>query len=335
MNIVFMGTPEIAKAVLEKVLETGKTNEAIRVSAVFTQPDKPVGRKQILTKPPVKELAEEWGIPVYQPRRIKREKWVSLLKELAPDLILVAAFGQILSKEILDIPQFGCLNLHTSLLPKYRGAAPIQWVIVKGETKTGVTLMQMDPGMDTGDILWQEEVAIEDRETADTLYEKLSRTAADMAAKAVLHLENGGTFGPVKQREEDATYAPIIQKEDGRIDWSKGAKIVDCQVRGFAGWPGAFSYLNGKKLTVMEARVVSDEEVTAAGFAAADELEQMEDGAILAAPAALKHPRFIVKSKEACVEILRLQLEGKKPMDHEAFLRGMKDLPRRLDKEEE
>ncbi len=333
MNIVFMGTPEIAKTVLQAVLEEGKTNDAIRVRAVFTQPDKPVGRKQILTKPPVKVLAEEWGIPVYQPKRIKREKWVALLKEMQPDLILVAAFGQILSKEILDIPRFGCINLHTSLLPRYRGAAPIQWAIVNGETKTGVTVMQMDPGMDTGDILWQEEVDITASETADTLYDKLSRKAADMAVQTILRLENGDHFTPLKQKEEDATYAPIIQKENGEIDWSSGAEKVDAMVRGFIGWPGAYTYLGGKKMTVLEARVVSGEDLVAKGLMDPESFDSMEDGAIVSAAAALKHPRLIVRSKDRFLEILRLQMEGKKPMDQGSFLRGMKELPPTFDRE--
>ena len=332
MKIVFMGTPEIARKVLSDVIALCEEKPELQIQAVFTQPDKPVGRKQILTKPPVKVLAEEHEIPVYQPKRIKREKWVALLKDLAPDLILVAAFGQILSEEILAIPRFGCMNLHTSLLPKYRGAAPIQWAIVKGETKTGVTLMQMDKGMDTGDILSQEEVAIDPKETADTLYEKLSRKAGEMAKKALLLLAEGGSYTPLKQKEEEATYAPIIQKEDGRIDWHQGAKAVDCLVRGFAGWPGAYSFLEGKKVTLLETtpRVLA-EGVLEEKEGSMEPVERLRDGAIVSALAGGKHPRFLVRSKDGLVEILRLQMEGKKPMDAEAFLRGIRSLPEGFD----
>ena len=315
-----MGTPGIAADVLRKLLQMGGNVEIV---GVFTQPDKPVGRKQVLTPSAVKELAVSEGIPVFQPRRIKKEKPVAQLKELAPDLIVVTAYGQILSQEILDIPPLGCINMHASLLPAYRGAAPIQWAIVNGETMTGVTAMQMDKGMDTGDILLQKEVAIDPEETEETLLKKLSAAGADLIGEVVEKLLRGETLPRIRQDEALATYAPIIVKEDGLVDWKKPAAVIDRKVRGFHEWPGAYTFFEGKKLTILEASVLSEEAGPQARIS-------LSAGTLIAEEAAKKKPRFLVRTGEGILEIRRLQLQGKKEMAAADFLRGIRQIPEKL-----
>ncbi len=321
MKVVYMGTPEIAASVLEKVIDLSKT-EDIELQAVFTQPDKPVGRKQIMTPPAVKVLAEANGIPVYQPKRIKRPRWVELLKELSPDLILVTAYGQILSQEILDIPPMGCINMHASLLPKYRGAAPIQWVIVNGEEKTGVTAMQMDAGMDTGDMLITREVVIEKTDNCDTLYDKLSEEGALLIEEVLRKLLKGETLPRTPQCHEEATYASMITREHGLIDWNKSAEAIECMNRGFYGWPGTYSFLSfgdgkeTKKCSILKVSFPEDIQT-----------ECTQAGAILPEYLGSKHPRLIVCCGEGLLEIESLQMVGKKAMDTEAFLRGMREMP--------
>lgn len=328
MKIVYMGTPEIAADVLKRVIELSKT-EDIEIVGVYTQPDKPVGRKQILTPPAVKVLAEENGLPVFQPKRIKRPKAVETLKALSPDLILVTAYGQLLSQEILDIPPMGCINMHASLLPAYRGAAPIQWVIVNGETQTGVTAMQMDIGMDTGDMLLKRSIAIEDTDTADTLYDKLSVEGAEVIEEVLRKLLKGEKLERIPQNHEEATYAPIITKEDGLLDWNKTAGNIDCAVRGFASWPGTYSFLSvgndaeAKKCSILKVRCLTKEE--SASFE--EEGAALSNGSILPSLMSGKHPRMLVKCAEGWVEICQLQLVGKKAMETEAFLRGMHEKP--------
>jgi len=313
-----MGTPEIASGVLKTVLAMREEHPEIEVAAVFTQPDKPVGRKQILTPPPVKVCAEAAGIPVYQPKRIKRPSQVQILRELAPDLILVTAYGQILSQEILDIPRLGCINMHASLLPRYRGAAPINWVIVNGESVTGVTAMRMDAGMDTGDMLMKREVAIAEDETADSLYQKLTVEGSALIRDVMEKLLGGEEPERIPQDHEKATYAPIISKEDGLIDWEQSAHAVDCKVRGFLGWPGAYSYLDGKKCTIMKSKVLAEggnEPWAEAGrsLSAGQAVPELLGG---------KHPRLVIRCGRDLLEILELQVQGKKAMEAGAFLRG-------------
>jgi methionyl-tRNA formyltransferase len=310
-----MGTPEIAADVLKELLSMKDKAEIV---GVFTQPDKPVGRKQILTPSPVKELALSEGIPVFQPRRIKKERPVQQLKDLNPDLIVVTAYGQILSEEILNIPPYGCINMHASLLPKYRGAAPIQWSIVRGEKVTGVTAMKMDKGMDTGDILLQKEVEILPDETEETLLHKLSKAGSLLIRETVEKLADGQILPQIKQEEEKATYAPIIVKEDGLIDWNQPAEDIDRMIRGFHVWPGAYSFFEDKKLTLMEARVRETENPSAV------------PGTILAEEATGKKPKFLVQTGDGILEITKLQLQGKKAMAAADFLRGVRQIPEKL-----
>ena len=313
-----MGTPEIASGVLETVLSMRADHPEIELVGVFTQPDKPVGRKQIMTPPPVKVTAEKAGIPVFQPKRIKRPSQVEILRELGPDLILVTAYGQILSQEILDIPALGCINMHASLLPKYRGAAPINWVIVNGETVTGVTAMRMDAGMDTGDMLMSREVQIAADETADTLYQKLTEEGSALIRDVMEKLLAGEELVRVPQHHEEATYAPIISKEDGLIDWTVSAHAVDCRVRGFLGWPGAYSFLDDKKCTIMKSKVVAE----TCGEAWIPEALSLRSGEAVPVLLTGKRPRLVIRCGKDFLEILELQLQGKKAMDAGAFLRG-------------
>lgn len=247
MKIVFMGTPDYAAVTLEKLIGSDH-----QIAGVFAQPDKRVGRKQILTPPPVKVTAQDHGIPVYQPNSLRDGEALEILKEINPDIIVVVAYGKILPEEILNLPKFGCVNGHASLLPKYRGASPIQWCIVCGEKKTGVTVMQMDKGMDTGDILTQKEVEIGEKETAEELFERLSVISADLMLETINNIEN---IAPVKQNEDEATYAPIIKKEMALLDFSKSATELYNAVRGYYSWPCAFFFLNGKRIKVIEAKV--------------------------------------------------------------------------------
>ena len=247
MKIVFMGTPDYA-AVTLKALINSKHN----IVGVFAQPDNKVGRKQILTPPPVKVLAEENGIKVYQPNTLRDGEALGILKKLNPDIIVVVAYGKILPEEILNLPKYGCVNGHASLLPKYRGASPIQWCIVCGEEKTGITVMKMDKGMDTGDILSQSEVLIGCKETAEELFNRLSVISADLMLQTIDNIEN---ITPVRQNEADATYAPIIKKEMALLDFSKSAKELYNAVRGYYSWPVAFFFLNGKRIKVITAEI--------------------------------------------------------------------------------
>lgn len=325
MRIVYMGTPEIAAGVLQEVINVASEHADVEIVGVYTQPDKPVGRKQILTPSAVKVLAMEHELGIHQPRHIKRPKTVEILKSLEPDLILVTAYGQILSQEILDIPRFGCINMHTSLLPKLRGAAPIQWAVVNGDTETGVTAMYMDAGMDTGDIIFQRTVAIEEDETADTLYQKLTAMGASMTREVLEKLLAGEELPRRKQEEAEATYAPIIVKENGLIDWTKDAHAIDCQIRGFAGWPGAYTMLEDKKLEILKAAITQVPEAEGETYGAGQVYQPALSG---------KHPRLIVfcgdQKDDATengkwIEIRALQLQGKKPMEAEALLRGYQE----------
>ncbi|ONI44586.1 methionyl-tRNA formyltransferase [Candidatus Epulonipiscium fishelsonii] len=240
MNIVFMGTPDFAVPTLQMLI-----NEKYNIQLVITQPDRPKGRGNTLTMSPVKELALKYNLEIRQPERIKQdEELYEYLKKLSPDLIVVVAFGQILPETILNIPKFGCINIHGSLLPRYRGAAPIQWSIINNEQIAGVTIMYMDKGMDTGDIIYKKEIPILPNETTSSLYSKMMYIGADALKEALPLIKAGG-----KEREEQnhsaATYAPMITKALGEIDWSKTADTIDCLVRGVENWPGAYTYRKG------------------------------------------------------------------------------------------
>ncbi len=250
MRILFMGTPDYSVKTLEALY-----NSSHQVVAVFAQPDKPVGRKQILTPPPVKQFAAQNGIPVYQPVTLRDGKALEIIKEINPDAIVVVAYGKILPEEILNFPKFGCINGHASLLPKYRGASPIQRCIVCGEKQTGVTTMLMDKGMDTGDILDTAVTEIGEEETAEELFERLSVISADLMLSTLEKIENG-TATPIKQNEAEATYAPIIKKEMAHLDFSKSANELKCAIRGYYSWPCAFCFIEDKRVKVISAKVV-------------------------------------------------------------------------------
>lgn len=298
MNIVFMGTPDFAVPSLQKLIDSDNT-----VSAVFTQPDKPVGRKHVLTAPPVKELALKYGIPVYQPASLKSDEVYSILKELAPELIVVVAYGKILPKRILDLPKNGCINVHGSLLPKYRGAAPIQWCVINGEKVTGVTTMFMSEGLDTGDILLKKETEIGENETAAELFDRLAPMGAELLIDTIENLKN---ITPIKQEDALSNYAPIIDKRICPIDWSKSAQAVHNQVRGLAGWPVAVTYIDGKKVKIHSGKISGE---TNRNFG-----EVCDNNKCI---------------KVACgdglsYEITSLQFDGKKRMDTASFLLGNK-----------
>ena len=249
MKIVFMGTPDYAVKTLEILAESGH-----EIAAVFAQPDKPVGRKQILTAPPVKSAASRLEIPVFQPVTLKDGSAEEIIKKISPDAIVVVAYGKILPESILNIPKFGCINGHASLLPKYRGASPIQWSIVNGEEYTGVTTMLMDKGMDTGDILLQKQVKIGKEETAEELFERLSEISAELMAATLDGMEKGSII-PRRQEESGATYAPIIKKEMALLDFNKSAFEIHNAVRGYYSWPCAYFYANGKRIKAIKCRL--------------------------------------------------------------------------------
>ncbi|MGL5506728.1 MAG: methionyl-tRNA formyltransferase, partial [Paraclostridium sp.] len=251
MKIVFMGTPEIAVPCLQKIIDEGH-----EILAVVTQPDKPKGRGKKLAMPPVKELAIENNIKVYQPVKAREESFVNILEELKPDLIVVVAFGQILPQSILDIPKYGCVNVHVSLLPKYRGAAPINWVIINGEEKTGVTTMYMDAGLDTGDIILKKEMKLTDEITAGELHDEMMFIGAD-ALKETIDLIAKEEAPREKQNDEETSYAPIMNKTLGNIDWSKSAKDIHNLVRGVNPWPSAYTLYEGQTMKIWKTVVLN------------------------------------------------------------------------------
>ena len=297
MKIVFMGTPDYAVKTLEALINAGHT-----VAAVFAQPDKPVGRKQILTPPPVKVCAQMYGIPVFQPRTLRDGEAEKIIRNIAPDVIAVVAYGKILPTEILTLPRYGCVNGHASLLPKYRGAAPIQWCIVNGEKETGVTAMQMDEGMDTGDILETAVTEIGAEETAGELFERLSVIGAKLLVKTIADLENGKVT-PIKQDESKATAAPIIKKEMAKISFcDMTAEEVHNAVRGFYPWPVAFFISGGKRIKIIKSRVVNMYGTAGTVLKSDNEL--------------------IVACKKEAVALETIQPEGSKPMSAKQYLCG-------------
>lgn len=253
MKVVFMGTPDFSVPCLQTIIDEGHD-----VVGVVTQPDKPKGRGKKLAMPPVKELALKYNIPVYQPQRVKTQEFVQVLKDINPDVIIVVAFGQILSKDILDIPKYGCINVHASILPKYRGAAPINWVIINGEKTTGVTTMYMDVGLDTGDMILKREMNIGTDETAGELHDKMMYIGADVL-KDTLKLIEGGNPPREKQNDDEASYAPIMDKNLGNIDWSKNAVDIYNLVRGTNPWPSSYTKYNGEIMKIWKCLVLDKE----------------------------------------------------------------------------
>lgn len=312
MRVVFMGTPDFAVGALEAILQAGH-----QVAAVVTQPDKPKGRGKEIQMTPVKACAVSHGIPVFQPVKVKEKEAVETLREYNADIFVVAAFGQILSEEILSMPKYGCVNIHASLLPRYRGAGPIQWAIINGEEKSGVTIMQMDKGLDTGDMLLKEEVAIEPKETGDSLHDKLAEAGARLIVEALAKLEHGELV-PEKQKEEESCYAKRLQKSMGRIDWQQSAKKLDCLIRGLLSWPGAYTVLRGKNLKIWEVEAIEEPENVPDGMMLPEELSCAMPGIVVG----VEREAFYVKTGEGILKILAVQPEGKKRMPVREFLLG-------------
>lgn len=300
MRIIFMGTPDFAVPCLEKLIEAGHS-----VEAVFTQPDKPVGRKQILTPSPVKSCAVSHNIKVYQPEKIKNSNALEIVNEINPDVIIVVAYGKILPKDILNAAKFGCINVHASLLPKYRGAAPIQWSILNGDDETGVCVMQMDEGIDTGDVLLVKKTPIDINETSAELFDRLSVIGAEALCEA-LELVESGNAQPTPQPKGDFGYAKMIDRSLCPIDWNKSALEIHNKVRGLQTWPVAVTTVNGVNLKIHKT-VLS-------------QVKGSKPGCVVD-----NNKKLVVSCGDGkCVEILELQLDGKKRMDTKSFLSGNK-----------
>ena len=299
MRIVFMGTPDFSVPVLEALVKGG--HEGV---AAVTQPDKPKGRGKAVLMTPVKEKALELGIPVYQPARARDEEFYAQMQALSPDVAVVVAFGQILPQRLLDVPRYGSINIHASLLPKYRGAAPIQWAVINGDKETGITTMQMDAGVDTGDMLEQVVIPIAPDETGGSLHDKRSAAGCPLILSTLKKLEEG-TLKPVPQPAEGATHVGMLSKSFGNIDWSQEAVQIERLIRGLNPWPSAYTRLGEKTLKLWQAKVLEEEYPGVPGQV----IEAEKD-------------RFLVKTGKGTLQILSLQLEGKKRMDTEAFLRG-------------
>jgi methionyl-tRNA formyltransferase len=300
MKIVFMGTPDFASGTLEALIAAGH-----EITAVYTQPDKPKGRGKEVQMTPVKMVALEHGIPVYQPRRIREAAEVEILRQIPADIFVVAAFGQILSQEILDMPKFGCVNIHASLLPKYRGAAPIQWAVIDGEEKTGITIQQMNAGIDTGDILYVKEYILDTKETGASLFDKLMVLGAEAIVEA-LPLIEAGKITPVPQNEAEATHAAKLTKQLGELDFTKSAVVLERLIRGLNSWPSAYTLFRGKQLKIWEAEVLDEIQADA------------EPGTVIA----VDKQSITVAAGEGGLQILELQIEGKKRMACKDFLLG-------------
>jgi len=294
MRLVYLGTPQFAVPTLDRIAETGHV-----VAAVFTQPDRPKGRGQKDAMPPVKEAALRLGLPVHQPERVRRPEVVEQLRALDPEAMVVVGYGQIIPQVILDIPPKGIINVHASLLPKYRGAAPIQWAIARGETHSGVTTMKIDAGLDTGDILLKWETEIGSDETAVELSDRLAVAGADLLVRTLAEL---GNIPPEKQDETQATYAPILKKEDGRIDFSMSAAEIVNRVRGLLPWPGCYGSLRGQRFHIWKAK--------------------QAEGRFHHGHLHVAGKKLYAGCKEGAIELLEVQLEGKKRMTAAAFLNG-------------
>lgn len=301
MKAVFMGTPDFAVPTLQKMIDMG-----IEVTAVVTQPDKAKGRGKKVIYSPVKECALAHDLPVYQPVRIRKEpEFIQTLRDMQPDVIVVVAFGQILPKEILDIPRLGCVNVHASLLPKFRGAAPIQWSIIDGEEVTGVTTMLMDVGLDTGDMLLKAEIPMDPKETGGSLHDKLAAVGGELLEKTLIGLE-AGTIVPEKQDDSQAgEYARMLDKELGHIDFNQPAVVIERLIRGLNPWPSAYTYIDGKTLKIWEAEVL-------------DRNYGCEYGEV----AEVTRNSLIIQTGVGALSVKSVQLEGKKRMDISAFLNG-------------
>lgn len=341
-QVVFMGTPDFASGILEALIQS-----EYHVMAVFTQPDRPKGRGKGVQFSPVKETAMRHGIEVFQPVRIRQEENVELLRRLRPDFIVVAAFGQIIPQAILDIPPYGCLNVHASLLPAWRGAAPIQWSIISGDTKTGVTIMKMNAGLDTGDIISQEAVRIREDETGGSLFDRLMPVGAELLLRTMREIEAGRAVLKPQPEKSTTPYASMLTKKSGLVDWTKRADEIERMIRGLSPWPSAYTFEHGKMLKIWKAEVVrpvtdveaaSDREQEnlhpeavqepyaqgkdAVQEAAWDGKDAAPNGAGAGTIVRVTKTELVVQTGYGQLSLLELQPEGKKRMAVDAFLRG-------------
>lgn len=308
MKIIFMGTPDFAVVPLESIYNAGH-----EIVLIVTQPDKARGRSGKLTPSPVKAWALQHNIEVFQPEKIRDEQAIEYLSKIGCDIAVVAAFGQILPKAVLDMPIFGCINIHASLLPKYRGAAPIQWAILNGEKKSGVTIMQMGEGLDDGDILLKREITLDGTETGGSLFDDLAKLGGKAATEA-LELIEQGKITPVKQDEERATHVSMISKKQGLIDFDKPAEVIERYVRGLNPWPSAYTFLKGKTLKIWKSHVVPYEELANEDI----KLGNYKSGQVCH----LSKKCVYVATGDGVLSIDEIQLEGKKRMETSAFLLG-------------
>ncbi len=307
MKIIFMGTPDFSVGTLEALIEAGH-----EVVLAVTQPDKPKGRGKEMQYTPVKECAITHGIPVFQPVKVREAECVAKLKEYDADIMVVIAFGQILPQSILDITPYGCVNVHASLLPKYRGAAPLQWSIIDGEEVTGITTMQMDAGLDTGDMLLKVEVPMDQKETYGSLHDKMAAAGAKLCVETLEGLEKQ-TITPEKQGEMTTDYAKMIHKSMGNIEWNQEAVVIERLIRGLNPWPSAYTNWNGKVMKIWDTEIVTSDELENI-----EEIEKLTAGQIVV----VAKDGFVVKTGKEFLKVLALQIPGKKRMEADAFLRG-------------
>ncbi|MBT1072123.1 methionyl-tRNA formyltransferase [Pelotalea chapellei] len=300
-RIIFMGTPDFACPTLQTLINRGE-----KPIAVITQPDRPKGRGQKLMPPPVKEIALQHDIPVYQPLKVRDPAFIEVIRDLQPDLIVVIAFGQILPKVLLDIPPQGCVNVHASLLPRYRGAAPLNWCIINGEAETGVTTMLMDPGLDTGPMLLKRATIIDENENIISLHDRMATMGAELLAETVDGLK-AGRLTPEQQDDKQTCYAPLLKKEDGLINWYRDARAIHNQVRGMVVWPGAYTFLQGQPLKIFRTRVAQGTGLP---------------GSVLRA----SREGLEIACLSGSLVIEELQLAGKKRLDAASFLAGFPGL---------
>lgn len=304
MKVIFMGTPDFSVGTLNALAEAG-----YEVVLAVTQPDKPKGRGGKMQATPVKEAAALHGIPVFQPKKIRTKESIAELKKYDADIMVVIAFGQILPKEILEMTPYGCVNVHASLLPKYRGAAPIQWAVINGEKVSGVTTMQMDEGLDTGDMLLKTEVILDEKETGESLHDKLAAAGAALCVKTLKALEEG-SITPQKQGESPTEYARMLDKGLGSIDWNNSAVSIERLIRGLNSWPGAYTEWNGKVMKIWGADVYAKDAIS--------DSKKRLPGTI----AKIEKDGFYVQTGEGLLKVTELQIPGKKKMEAAAFLRG-------------
>lgn len=301
MRIIFMGTPDFSVGTFEALIAAGHD-----IVLAVTQPDKPKGRGGKMQYSPVKEKALQHGIPVFQPKKVREAKCIEKLRTYEADIMVVIAFGQILPKEILEMTRYGCVNVHASLLPKYRGAAPIQWAVINGESVSGVTTMQMDEGLDTGDMIMKTEVTLDDKETGGSLFDKLSEAGASLCVKTLEALEEG-TAVFEKQGETTTEYARMLHKDMGSIDWKNDAQTIERLIRGLNPWPSAYTKWDGKVMKLWEADVVLQN-------------SKHEPGTVVS----VEKDSFYVQTGDGLLKVRSLQIPGKKRMEADAFLRGYK-----------